>query len=172
MKNLKRTVLMILALMTAICLSIAAFAEDAAETPAETVLAAETASVDAAQASADALNEALAAYSSAKAESRNREYLDSLKQELDGFVEAGKLTRDQADLILKYYTEQVTLRQNGPDGGIGGRGGRGSGFGNGRNGRNGMGFGGGKGGRFGQRPDAVQNAPVDPGESAPEGSGM
>ena len=34
MKNLKRTILMILALMTAICLSIAAFAEDAAEAPA------------------------------------------------------------------------------------------------------------------------------------------
>ena len=144
MKNLKRTILMILALMTAICLSIAAFAEDAAEAPA-----AETASADAAQASADAL-----------------------KQELDSFVEAGKLTQEQADLILKYYTEQMTLQQNGLGGGHGGRGGRGNGFGGGKGGRNGMGFGGGRGGRFGQQPGTVQNAPADPGEPAPEGSGV
>ena len=146
MKNLKRTILMILALMTAICLSIAAFAEDAAEAPA-----AETASADAAQASADALNEALTAYSNAKMESRKQESLDALKQELDSFVEAGKLTQEQADLILKYYTEQMTLQQNGLGGGHGGRGGRGNGFGGGKGGRNGMGFGGGRGGRFGQQ---------------------
>ena len=136
MKNLKRTILMILALMTAICLSIAAFAEDAAEAPA-----AETASADAAQASADALNEALTAYSNAKMESRKQESLDALKQELDS-------------------------------GGHGGRGGRGNGFGGGKGGRNGMGFGGGRDGRFGQQPGTVQNAPADPGEPAPEGSGV
>ena len=167
MKNLKRTILMILALMTAICLSIAAFAEDAAEAPA-----AETASTDAAQASADALNEALTAYSNAKMESRKQESLDALKQELDSFVEAGKLTQEQADLILKYYTEQMTLQQNGLGGGHGGRGGRGNGFGGGKGGRNGMGFGGGRGGRFGQQPGTVQNAPAAPGEPAPEGSGV
>ena len=161
MKNLKRTILMILALMTAICLSIAAFAEAAAEAPA-----AETASADAAQASADALNEALTAYSNAKMESRKQESLDALKQELDSFVEAGKLTQEQADLILKYYTEQMTLQQNGLGGG------RGNGFGGGKGGRNGMGFGGGRGGRFGQQPGTVQNAPADPGEPAPEGSGV
>ena len=167
MKNLKRTILMILALMTAICLSIAAFAEDAAEAPA-----AETASADAAQASADALNEALTAYSNAKMESRKQEFLDALKQELDSFVEAGKLTQEQADLILKYYTEQMTLQQNGLGGGHGGRGGRGNGFGGGKGGRNGMGFGGGRGGRFGQQSGTVQNAPADPGKPAPEGSGV
>ena len=35
-----------------------------------------------------------------------------------------------------------------------------------------MGFGGGRGGRFGQQSGTVQNAPADPGEPAPEGSGV
>ena len=150
MKNLKRTILMILALMTAICLSIAAFAEDAAEAPA-----AETASTDAAQASADALNEALTAYSNAKMESRKQESLDALKQELDSFVEAGKLTQEQADLILKYYTEQMALNGNGfGRGGKGMRNGRGTQPGSfGRNGR---------GGRFGNMPAAPGAVPDQP----------
>ena len=97
---------------------------------------------------------------------------DTRKEELDGYVTAGTLTREQDDLILKYYAEQMTLQQNGLGGGHGGRGGRGNGFGGGKGGRNGMGFGGGRDGRFGQQPGTVQNAPADPGEPAPEGSGV
>lgn len=165
MKNMKKTFLMILALMTALCLSIAAFAEDTAE-PVEAP-AAESAAVDEAQAAADALNEALTAYSAAKAESRKQEQLDSLKQELDSYVTAGKLTSEQADLILKYYTEQMTLQQDGRGFGRGGKGGRG-GMGGGRNGAGG--FGGGKGGRSGKF--GSQSAPEAPDTPAQEPAGL
>ena len=134
-----------LALMAA---AVAAVAEDAApaQTPetetAETQVTETAAAADEAQAAAEALSEALAAWQNARAETRRQAILDNLKQELDACVTAGTLTQEQADLILKYYTEQMTLNQNGPKNGFS-RGGK-NGF-NGRNlpnGQNGFSFGG------------------------------
>ena len=156
----KKSILIVLALMIAACLSVAALAEEPAEIAADTAAAdaaAKTAAedaqaaADAAQAESTALTEALEAYSKAKAESRKLEVLTSLKEELDGYVADGALTQEQADLILKYYAEQLTLmQQNGTGFGRGGRGGHGGkGFGkdrmddsfsgSGLNGRNGFG---------------------------------
>ena len=116
--------------------------------------------VDEIQAKANALNEALTAYSNAKADSRKQAYLDSLKQELDTYVAAGKLTQDQADLIYEYYVEQMTLLGNNGKGfGSGGIGGR-----NGQNnqGMNQNGFGkGGRHGRFGNTMAPADSAPSD-----------
>ena len=158
MKAMNKRFLMILALLLALTLGAAAFAEGTGETAAEAAPAAteeaaastDTATADA-QTEANALNDALTAYGNAKAAGRKQELLDSLKQELDSYVAAGSLTQEQADLILKYYTEQLTLNGSGF-----GRGGKGT-----RNGQNGKGaqqggFGrGGKGvrnGRFGSTP--------------------
>ena len=117
MKN-KKPILIVLALMIAACLSVAALAESPAETADTAAADAAKAAADEAQAAADAaqtetnaLNEALEAYSKAKAESRKLAILTSLKEELDSYVAAGTLTQEQADLILKYYAEQLTLMQ-------------------------------------------------------------
>ena len=114
----------------------------------------ENGAVTEAQAEADALKEALEAYAKAKAESRVQSVLDALKEELDALVAAGKLTQEQADLILKYYNEQQSLRngtcpncgyafQNnggfGKGGRMGGKGGRGHGGRGGFGGMNGFG---------------------------------
>lgn len=132
----KKTILIVLSLMLAACLSAVALAESTAETPAaDTQTAADAAksAADAAQAAADAasaentaLSEALEAYGKAKAETRKLAVLTSLKEELDSYVTAGTLTQEQADLILKYYAEQMTLQQNSMGFGHGGKGGRGS----------------------------------------------
>ena len=119
-KNLKITSL-ILALTLALAIGVTALAENSAETPSDTVAADAAKSAideaqavaDAAQAEAAALNEALEAYSKAKAENRRLEILTGLKEELDSYVAAGSLTQEQADLILKYCAEQLTLQQNG-----------------------------------------------------------
>lgn len=157
MNTMKKLTTMILALLLALCLGVSAFAEEA-ETPAADVPAAETpAAADTAvtdtQADTNALNDALTAYRAAKAESRKQARLDKIKQELDGYVAAGSMTQEQADLILKYYTEQMTQTGNGS-----GRGGKGMKGGQGMlpNSRNGQfGCGGcsgqnGRGGQFGQ----------------------
>lgn len=182
----KKSILIVLALMIAACLSVAALAEEPAEIAADTAAAdavkaaAEEAqaAADAAQAESTALTEALEAYSKAKAESRKLEVLTSLKEELDGYVADGALTQVQADLILKYYAEQLTLmQQNGTGFGRGGRGGHGGkGFGkdrmddsfsgSGLNGRNGFG---GKQGRFGTTVPAQQQAPAAPADQDTSG---
>ena len=156
MKTLSKLGLMILAMTLALSLGLTALAEGTAD-PAPATPVTGTA-VDEAQAKADALNEALTAYSNAKAESRKQAYLDSLKQELDAYVAAGKLTQDQADLIYEYYVEQMTLRQNnGMGSGRGGKGGRNMQNGQGTN-QNGFG----KGGRHGRFSNTAA-----PGDSAP-----
>lgn len=82
-----------------------------------------------------ALQDAFKAYNDAKSSSRQ----DDIEAELKSYVEAGKLTQEQADLILNYYKEQQALRngtcpscgyqfQNGygkGGRGMGGKGGRG-----------------------------------------------
>ena len=163
----KKSILIVLALMIAACLSVAALAEEPTEIAADT-----------AQAESTALTEALEAYSKAKAESRKLEVLTSLKEELDGYVADGALTQEQADLILKYYAEQLTLmQQNGTGFGRGGRGGHGGkGFGkdrmddsfsgSGLNGRNGFG---GRQGRFSTTVPAQQQAPAAPADQDTSG---
>ena len=178
----KKTILIVLSLMLAACLSVAALAETPVETPADTAAAdaakaaaaeAQAAS-EAAQAESDALNEALEAWNKAKAESRKLSILTSLKEELDKFVADGSLTREQADLILKYYAEQLTLQQQNSAGfGRGSKGGRGGrGFGRGMDGGTNTGmnndtrnsnFGlGGRHGRFGNAVPSQSQAPAAP----------
>jgi len=145
MKTLTKLGLMILAMALALSLGLTALAEETADPVPETPVTGD--SVDETQAEANALNEALTAYSNAKADSRKQAYLDSLKQELDVYVAAGKLTQDQADLIYKYFVEQMTLQ--GSTGKGFGRGGKGGRNGQDNQGMNQNGFGkGGKHGRF------------------------
>ena len=175
--NSKKSILIVLALMLAACLSVAALAESPAEAPSDTTAAdAAKSAIDEAQAAAEAaqteaaaLTEALEAYGKARAESRKLQLLTSLKEELDSYVAAGTLTQEQADLILNYYAEQLTLQQNGNGAGMGGKGGRGGkGFGRGMN--NGTNSGtdingqnnslGGRHGRFGMTTPAQPQAPA------------
>ena len=85
----------IMALVLALTLGVTALAETAeapaAEPAAETPNGTDT-----------ALQEALDALAAARSGSR----LTSLEEELKAYVEAGKLTQEQADLILKAYQDQ------------------------------------------------------------------
>ena len=125
-----------------------------------------------------ALNDALTAYKAAKQESRKQARLASLKEELDGYVAAGSLTQEQADLLLSYYAEQLAQNASGMGGGRGGKGMRNGqkGTRNGQNIQNGQnisqnGFGrGGKHGRMNQQaPAAPQNGNST---TTPEGTGI
>lgn len=138
-----------LALVLALVMGMAALAENAAtEVPelpaAEDIQPAEQPADDATDATADdtALLDAFKAYREAKISARE----EALETELQGYVESGKLTQEQADLILNWYKEQQAMRdgtcpncgyqfQNG----FGGKGGRMNGGMNGMNGMNGMG---------------------------------
>ena len=92
-----------------------------------------------------ALQDAFKALDDARQNSRQ----ESLEAELNGYVDAGKLTREQADLILNYYKDQQSLR-NGTCPGCGYQ------FGNGqRGGMKGSGFG--RGGKGGQRGGMMGN---------------
>ena len=175
-KNWKLTSL-ILALVFALALGVTALAESPAETPADSTAADAAksaieeaqAAADAAQAESTALNEALEAYDKAKSESRKLAILTSLKEELDSYVAAGSLTQEQADLILKYYAEQLTLQQNGTGCGKGGR--MKNGNVNGFGGKGGRGGRGGRG-RFGQPQNGTQRNTVPEATAAPETSGI
>ena len=97
----------ILSLVLALSLCLGAYAEQtpataAAETTAETT--------EPAAAETNATEEALAAYKALKSEKRAQKRLDALKEELAAFVAEGKLTQEQADLILQYYTEKLASR--------------------------------------------------------------
>ena len=97
---MKRIIPMVLILILALSLCVGALAETvAAEQPAS-----QTAATD-----EKALEEALAAYKELKGSARVKS-LDTLKQELTTYVNEGKLTQEQADLTLMYYTEQFTSR--------------------------------------------------------------
>ena len=157
---------MILALALALTLGMTALAENA-EAPA-----AEPPATDAAAGADTALQDALNALRTA----RNGDKLADLETELKSYVEAGKLTQEQADLILKAYQDQESLRSGVcpncgyqfSNGGTG-RGGR---MKNGNMG--GFGGKGGKGGRggFGRTQNGTQqDAMPDPSGTA-EGSGI
>ena len=160
MKQFYSGMLVMLALALALVLGVVALAESVegeATQPAvtEEAPAAETPAAEASSEDAAALQEALDAYNSARQSSRT----ESLEVELDGYVASGKMTREQADLVLKHYKDQEALRngvcpncgyqfQN--NGGFG-RGGRMNG---GKGGRTNGGRGGMRG--FGQRPSQNQ----------------
>ena len=102
-KHLKMTS-MILALALALTLSVAGMAETAevpaAEQPAADAVSAATGTAD------PALQAALEALAAARSGSR----LTDLETELKAYVEAGSMTQEQADLILKAYQDQQSLR--------------------------------------------------------------
>ena len=152
MKNLNKAMMSILLVLTLI-LGAMALAENAevptlepvpeqAETPEEAP------SDDAAPATdSTALQDAMNAYRSARQESRQAARKAALEEELKGYVEAGKLTQEQADLILKDYETRAQQRANARNDqfAYGGRGGRMNG---GKGGRMDGNMGGGKGGRM------------------------
>ena len=159
MKNINRKFIAGMAVVLALVLGLAAFAENTeteilADEPeiVEEVTevaddeTAETEETDAdAQDDTTALQEALEAYRSAKAEKSAA----ALEDELNEMVEAGQLTQEQADLILNKVKEQQALK-NGqcPNCGYQFQKGRGN---NGRGGsfRGGKGGNGGRGGKGG-----------------------
>ena len=171
---------MILALILALALGVTALAETA-DSPAGDPPAAD-AVTSATQAADPALQEAMNALAAARSGSRQAD----LETELNAYVEAGKLTREQADLILKAYQDQESLRSGVcpncgyqfSDGGKGGRmkNGSGSGFGGDFGGGKSGGKNGGQNGRgsrgsFGrQQNGSMQNAAPDPAGS-PDVSG-
>lgn len=162
MKHTFTGMMFALALILSLILGMAALAENAGaeapELPAAGDIQPAEEPADAATDDA-ALQEAFKAYQAAKSSSRE----EALEAELKGYVEAGKLTQEQADLILNWYKERDALRngacpscgyqfRNGN--GFGGKGGR-------MNGMNGMGNMGGRGGRMngmnGRQPGMEQN---------------
>lgn len=92
-----------LTLALALALGVAALAENVEAEPAEP----EAPAAESAEASdTTALDDALDAYYAAKDSGR----ADELEAELKEYVAAGKMTQEQADLILNYYKEQQALR--------------------------------------------------------------
>ncbi len=146
MKHFFSGMMMALALVTALIVGVVALAESAApeapELPSIEEAQPET-EQQPAEAATDnsALMEAFDAYRAAKQSTRQ----EALEEELKGYVESGKLTQEQADLILNYYKEQEALR-NGtcPNCGYQFQ----NGFGKGGHGMGGRGMKGGKGGRM------------------------
>ena len=118
MKRYLNGMMVALTLVLALVLGAVALAENAAQEATEAPSAPETAAPEEAapeteqlsdaeaQEDSAALKDALKAYKAARQSSRQ----EALEAELNSFVEAGKLTREQADLILEYYTEQKSLR--------------------------------------------------------------
>ena len=169
MKQFYSGMLITLALVLAIVMGLVAMAESAepetALPPAVEETAPEAAADDAAPAESTdstALQDALNAYNAA----RQSTQAENLEAELNGYVASGKLTQAQADLILKYYNDQQSLRngvcpncgyQFENNGGFG-KGGRMNG---GKGGRGGMGGKGGMrgfGGRSMTAPDDGQSS--------------
>jgi len=102
-----------IALALALVMGVAAFAETAEPVPAVTEEApAEEAATDTAAAETEktddnaALQEALEAWRSARESKR----VVDLTEELNGYVEAGTMTREQADLILSSVKERLAAR--------------------------------------------------------------
>ena len=162
MKGTKKVIIFMLAMLLALSLCGFAMAEDEADsssgTPTEDVL-------KEAEEKNQALSDALTAYKTAKQESRKKARLASLKKELDGYVAAGSLTQEQADLLLNYYAE--LLAQNGNDVG---RGHGGKGLNNRlQKGQNGLGRGSKRGGKSRQMPASPQSGNTT---SSPEGNGV
>ncbi len=99
-----------MALVLSLGMGISALAENTVpeelEKPAEEELQQGQMPLEDGLTSPDALQEALKAYREARASSR----LEDLEEELKSYVEAGKMTQEQADLILTYWKEHQSLR--------------------------------------------------------------
>ena len=103
-----------IALALALVMGVAAFAEtvepavDSIPAVTEETSAEEAASAAEAEKTDDnaALQEALEAYRSARESKR----VDDLTEELNGYVEAGTMTQEQADLILNSVKERLAAR--------------------------------------------------------------
>ena len=104
-----------IALALALVMGVVAFAETAE--PATDPVPAVTEEVPAVEAATDAaetdktndnaaLQEALEAYRSAQESKR----VDDLTEELNGYMEAGTMTQEQADLILSYVKEWIAAK--------------------------------------------------------------
>ena len=103
MKHWIGRIVLALTLVLALALGVAALAENVEAVPAEP----EAPAAESAEASdTTALDDALDAYYAAKDSGR----ADELEAELKEYVAAGKMTQEQADLILNYYKEQQALR--------------------------------------------------------------
>ena len=115
---------LILAALLAFGLWAGAVAEETSAPPAETGETAapqEDAAAEDTAAQAEALKEALEAWQNARGGSKKRVRPDTLKQELDSLVAAGKLTQAQADLIQQYYADRQASRKGSPAAGQGRR---------------------------------------------------
>ena len=154
MKHYLSGMVIALSLALVLVMGVVALAENAPqapELPAANAPQTPEEAPDNAQASDDT---ALQAALKALQEARQSDHAQDLQAELDGYVAAGKLTQEQADLIMNHYKEQQALR-NGTCPGCGyqfqnGKGGRMNG--NGRGGRGGFGGNGGSmNGGFGGR---------------------
>ena len=95
----------ILTLALALALCACALAEETA--PAEPAVPTEVKTDEAAE--QEAMEQALDAYRELKGAAKVKN-LDTLKKELDAYVADGKLTQEQADLILRHYTERFASR--------------------------------------------------------------
>ena len=104
-----------IALALALVMGVAAFAEtvepatDPVPAVTEETTAESSATEDAAAQNVDdsaALQEAMEAYRAAKESER----VDTLTEELNGYVAAGKLTQEQADLILNSVKERMAAK--------------------------------------------------------------
>lgn len=108
MKQFYSGMLITLALVLAIVMGVVAMAEsaepEAALPPAVEEAPAASAGDDASDSAA--LQDALNAYN----EARRSAQTEDLEAELNGYVASGKLTQAQADLILKHYNDQQSLR--------------------------------------------------------------
>ena len=141
-----KRIVIAMSLVLALILGCVAFAEATSTIPDQTV---EETTVPTAPAEENndqaALEEALKAYRAAKEE----KYLSDLEEELAGYVAAGSLTQEQADLILNQYKTRAEQRANNAQGKGRNRGMKGSGKGRGMNGGYGMDRGCGMGGMNG-----------------------
>ena len=115
MKHFFSGMMLALALVAALVVGVVAVAENAApEMPSMEAVQPDPAQPDQTQpdqssqqpAADTELQQAYDAYRAAKQSGRR----EALEDELKGYVEAGKLTQEQADLILKDYKEREALR--------------------------------------------------------------
>ena len=103
----KLTIILALVLSLTLCVGALAEQPPAAETT-ETVQVETAAEQDFTKAAVDAYKALKKAAKVTKKLDALKEELDALKEELDAYVADGKLTQEQADLVLKYYTEKFS----------------------------------------------------------------
>lgn len=101
----KLTIILSLVLSLTLCFGALAEQTSAADAAEKTET---TAQVEIAAAEQELTKAAVDAYKALKKSAKAAKKLDALKEELDAFVADGRLTQEQADLVLKYYTEKLS----------------------------------------------------------------